>query len=136
MENLNSKIDSYVDTIYQYHPSKSEFPLKDYIHLKDSIINSKVMKGVKVVILDTSSSFNIEYTYYFDNSLKINPDWFEEFKEGDWNRITKEMKSISNYYTIQLTPDFIVTYKAEKIESELIQDNEFLLPKYFIKNID
>jgi hypothetical protein len=134
---LNSKFTPDNDTLYQYHASKNGFFTIDYKPLPDTIIDQKKLTGIGLVVCDKlHPKVILSYKYYFEPSLKINHEWFKNYNEAEWNRIMKEKKSLSCFFSIETPGKFINYYKAVKVEPKTIQDAEFQLPSYPVKNID
>ncbi len=136
-ENLNSMFYPGWDTIYQYTPHGKDFNLIEYTNVPDTIIDGRMLEGIKVISkFITKEAPNLIYTWYFDKSLKINPDWFKESKEGNWHQLMADKKSLVYFYTIDDKTRYKQTFKTSKIINTNITDSKFDLPKLPIRKID
>ena len=137
IKTLNSQYFLAIDTIYQYHPYKNDFNIIEYKILADTIIDSITLSGIRIKTnYKKNLSDTMTYIYYFYNKLRVNPQWYKDFAEGDWNKIIIDKKSLCYFFSIETTHRYINYYKIVDIQWKKIDDKEFELPKLYIKSID
>jgi hypothetical protein len=72
---------------------------------------------------------NKTVSFYFNSdTLRINPEWYENFTTSNKNLNTQKMKAVYLKYKIEYA-DFIATVTATSITRQKIDDKSFSIPK-------
>ena len=101
--------------------------LTEYTYLNDTIID-----GYECLIAQAKSSttvygetYNFSSDYCMGKSLRVNPEWFVNYKEGNYNEFVMEMPYIfveSNNHSFYWTQHI----KLEKVEARKVKKSEVL----------
>jgi len=138
-DNLNILYNYNSDTGFQYHPSINTFKTIEFTQLKDSVMDGITLEGIKVKVepINNPHSYAMTFWYYFDRKLKVDPTKYEKFKEGDWDKVIAQKKSVCYYMAIDNGYSFIATYKAVNISPHVVDSKIYNIPeKLFLKNVD
>jgi len=129
LEQLYNKLDNKVylkkdqsDTLYWFSCDK---PGQKILKFE---INRKKEKIVGIDCDELVTYYdNKTVSFYFNSdTLKINPDWYLNFKVSNKNLNTQKMKAIYLKYKIEYA-DFIATVTATSISNQKIDDKIFLV---------
>jgi len=112
------------DTLYWFDcNTPGDKIIRTEINLKKEII-----LGIECDELVTYYPNKTVSFYYNSDTLKINPDWYNNFTTSNKNLNTQKMKSVYLKYKIEY-PDFIATVTAISIKTEKLDDKLFSIPK-------
>lgn len=87
--------------------------------------NCSVLKIIANDLLGKPSRIS---TYFFDESISINPDWFENVRYSSYDKLYAITKSLP-IKTIHETENYTVTSVAVSVKKQVIDSSVFQLPR-------
>jgi hypothetical protein len=112
------------DTIYWHDCSKGGSSIKNL----ETLVQRKKVLGILCDEIRIQYPDHIKVEYYNSDSVKINPQWFADFKRDDQYKID----AIQNSIFLRSETDFpliTIILEAIKIERKKIDMNLFKIPK-------
>jgi len=108
------------DTITWFDITKNDSPTVFKISGTKNFLNQKCT----IVDSETNNNKTLKARYVYSNELKTNPNWYENYKEGNYNEISKKLNCII------LEQNFDAYYyerilQATSISSRIITNQEF-----------
>jgi len=125
------------DTVNWVDITKQDTKLT-FEQIKDSTVMGYSVVGVKTVgsTIVNDETFYLSGQFYYAKKLRINPEWYKDYYEANFNEIIKIGKGIT-ISQVSNTPYWITTLNATRVKRRKVKDSElkFNLTGYKLKEL-
>jgi|GEM_PF-1666499 len=125
------------DTVSWIDITKQDTKLT-FEQIKDSTVMGYSVVGIKTVgsTIVNDETFYLSGQFYYAKKLRINPEWYKDYYEANFNEIIKIGKGIT-ISQVSNTPYWITTLNATRVKRRKVKDSElkFDLTGYKLKEL-
>ena len=120
-----------LDTIYHYNCIDRFSTLEKFGEIKEVEINGEKYKMIELVTKNPTYGNEVRFKYYFDEKLKMNSEFYKNYRDGFFDLLYKKTNSHLIGWTQTEVEVYKVTFKAVEFIEERMDGEVFKIPKGF-----